>query len=163
MTTAELPGTELSETGLADLAAWVVTVESLLHSSAAPGLRNAGFAVGNAIFDAELKLYGLRPARDGAAAARSVQRIPPLRHELSSCGAMREVADCERSAGCEPRNPFVIRIGRVTVRHSDFVAQALPRIECGHSRDLADVEGARHRSLTKRRPALSSSGRSSHV
>ena len=42
--------------------------------------------------------------------------------------------------GWEQRSPVVARIGRVTFRHYEFVAQALAKIERGHSRDLADVE-----------------------
>jgi hypothetical protein len=42
--------------------------------------------------------------------------------------------------GWEDRSPFVSRIGRLTVRHYDFAAQALAKIERGHARDLADVE-----------------------
>ena len=41
--------------------------------------------------------------------------------------------------GWEQRSPVVTRIGRVTFRHYDFVAQALAKIERGHVRDLADV------------------------
>jgi hypothetical protein len=41
--------------------------------------------------------------------------------------------------GWEQRSPMVKRIGRVTFRHYDFVAQALAKIERGHARDLADV------------------------
>ncbi len=42
--------------------------------------------------------------------------------------------------GWEQRSPVVTRIGRVTFRHYDFVAQALAKIERGHTRDLADVQ-----------------------
>ena len=42
-------------------------------------------------------------------------------------------------SGWEQRSPVVTRIGRVTFRHYDFVAQALAKIERGHARDLADV------------------------
>lgn len=42
--------------------------------------------------------------------------------------------------GWEQRSPVVTRIGRVTFRHYDFVAQALAKIERGHGRDLADVQ-----------------------
>ncbi len=41
--------------------------------------------------------------------------------------------------GWEQRSPVVARIGRVTFRHYEFVAQALAKIERGHARDLADV------------------------
>jgi hypothetical protein len=42
--------------------------------------------------------------------------------------------------GWEQRSPLITRIGLVTFRHFDFVAQALAKIERGHARDLADVQ-----------------------
>ncbi len=42
--------------------------------------------------------------------------------------------------GWEQRSPVITRIGRVTFRHFDFVAQALAKIERGHTRDLSDVQ-----------------------
>jgi hypothetical protein len=50
-------------------------------------------------------------------------------------------------AGWEDRSPVVMRIGQVTFRHYDFVAQALAKIERGHGRDLADVDAMVARSL----------------
>jgi len=49
--------------------------------------------------------------------------------------------------GWEERSPIITRIGSVTVRHYDFCAQALAKIERGHSRDVADVEAMRERGL----------------
>jgi hypothetical protein len=49
--------------------------------------------------------------------------------------------------GWEDRSPLISRIGRLTVRHYDFVAQALAKIERGHTRDLADVEAMLARRL----------------
>lgn len=43
-------------------------------------------------------------------------------------------------AGWEQRSPVIVRIGRVTFRHYDFSAQALAKIERGHTRDLSDVD-----------------------
>ena len=68
MIAAQLPGADLVEAGLAALAAGEVTIESLLVSIAAPGLRDAGLVVDHPIADAELQLYALLSARDGAAA-----------------------------------------------------------------------------------------------
>ena len=42
---------------------------------------------------------------------------------------------------------MIVRIGKVTFRHYDFSAQALAKIERGHSRDLADDEAMRARGL----------------
>lgn len=84
MTIAPLPGSELIETGLADLAARSVTIESLLVSIAAPGLRDVGLAVDLPIADAELQLYALLSARDGAAAHSHynalLRRVTSFRH-----------------------------------------------------------------------------------
>lgn len=49
--------------------------------------------------------------------------------------------------GWEERSPLIARIGRVTVHHYDFTAQALAKIERGHARDLADVEAMQDRGL----------------
>lgn len=54
--------------GLADLAAGLVTIESLLVSIAAPGLRAVGCAVAEGLPDAELRLYALLSERHGLAA-----------------------------------------------------------------------------------------------
>ena len=84
MTIAPLPGSELIETGLADLAAGSVTIESLLVSIAAPGLRDVGLVVDRPIADAELQLYALLSARDGAAAHSHynalLRRVTSFRH-----------------------------------------------------------------------------------
>jgi hypothetical protein len=68
MIVAQLPGAELIEQGLADLTIGSVTIESLLVSIAAPALRDVGLTIAYAIPDAELQLYALLSARDGAAA-----------------------------------------------------------------------------------------------
>lgn len=49
--------------------------------------------------------------------------------------------------GWEERSPVIKRIGRVTVRHYDFCAQALAKIERGHARDLEDVKAMADRGL----------------
>lgn len=49
--------------------------------------------------------------------------------------------------GWEQRSPVIVRIGRVTYHHYDFTAQALAKLERGHTRDLADVEAMRVRGL----------------
>lgn len=50
-------------------------------------------------------------------------------------------------AGWEDRSPVISRLGRVTVRHYDFCAQALAKIERGHTRDLEDVAAMVDRGL----------------
>ena len=90
MIIAHLPGAELIETGLADLSAGTVSVESLLVSIAAPGLRDVGLVVDHPIADAELQLYALLSARDGAAAH---SRYNALLRRVTS---FRRAAQCAR-------------------------------------------------------------------
>ena len=67
---ASLPGGELVEKGLSDLANRVETVESLLVSIGAPRLRRLGFDVTAPVDDAEERLY-LLLARDDPQDAHS--------------------------------------------------------------------------------------------
>lgn len=90
MIAAHLPGAELIETGLADLSEGVVTIESLLVSIAAPGLRDVGLAVDHPIADAELQLYALLAARDGAAAHSRYNAL------LRRVNSFRRAAQCVR-------------------------------------------------------------------
>ncbi len=63
-----LPGQDLVDRGLADLAAGIVSVESLLVSAGAPRLRAIGIDVPPAIPDPERKLYDLLAESDSDAA-----------------------------------------------------------------------------------------------
>ena len=63
-----LPGAELVERGLRDLDQGAETVESLLVSVGAPGLRTLGLVVHQPFANAELRLYRLLAARHGAGA-----------------------------------------------------------------------------------------------
>lgn len=49
--------------------------------------------------------------------------------------------------GWEERSPVIRQIGRVTIRHYDLCAQALAKLERGHSRDLDDVRAMLARGL----------------
>lgn len=60
---ASLPGAELVEKGIADLARGEETIEALLVSIGAPRLRELGFELREPIRDAEERLY-LQLARD---------------------------------------------------------------------------------------------------
>jgi hypothetical protein len=79
-----LPGAELVERGLRDLDRRAETVESLLVSLGAPGLRTLGLVVDEPFADAELRLYRLLAAHHGAGAhARYnalVRRIVSFQH-----------------------------------------------------------------------------------
>ena len=63
-----LPGQDLVDRGLADLAAGVVSVESLLVSAGAPRLRAIGIDVTAALPDPERRLYELLAESDPDAA-----------------------------------------------------------------------------------------------
>jgi hypothetical protein len=65
-----LPGSELVEKGLSDLADGAETVESLLVSIGAPRLRRLGFDVASPFDEPEERLY-LLLARDDADGAHS--------------------------------------------------------------------------------------------
>ncbi len=90
LSSSELPGGELIAAGLADLTAGFVTIESLLVSIAAPGLRDVGLAVDDPIVDAELQLYALLSARDGAAAHSHYNAL------LRRVTSFRRAAQCAR-------------------------------------------------------------------
>jgi hypothetical protein len=64
----ELPGAELVEKGLGDLAEGAVTVESLLVSVGAPRLQRLGFELRSPFEDAEERLYLLLASSDPAGA-----------------------------------------------------------------------------------------------
>ena len=77
----------------------------------------------------------MRPESD--AMLRAIPLLKERLHlnvELASPDLFIPVPD-----GWQERSPIVTRIGRVTFRHFDFVAQALAKIERGHTRDVADV------------------------
>ena len=90
MITARLPGADLIDAGLADLAVGAVTIESLLVSIAAPGLRDAGLVIENPIADAELQLYALLSARHGASAHSHYNAL------LRRVTSFRRAAQCAR-------------------------------------------------------------------
>ena len=90
MLAAHLPGAELIEAGLADLTAGLVTIESLLVSIAAPGLREVGLTIDTTLPDAELRLYALLSARDGAAAHSRYNAL------LRRVASFRHAAQCAR-------------------------------------------------------------------
>jgi hypothetical protein len=52
--------------------------------------------------------------------------------------------------GWEDRSPFITREGRISFHHFDLYAQALAKIERGHTQDLADVTELLARGLVDR-------------
>lgn len=49
--------------------------------------------------------------------------------------------------GWEKRSPLIGKYGMLTVRHYDFSAQALAKIERGHQKDIGDIEALLSRGL----------------
>ncbi len=86
--TPTLPGAELVEKGIADLADGIESVEALLVSIGAPRLRRLGYAIPAPIDDPEQRLYALL-ARDGAAGAHSQYNA-----------LIRRLVSFERAAEC---------------------------------------------------------------
>lgn len=56
--------------------------------------------------------------------------------------------------GWRDRSPFVLRTGRVQLRHFDLYSQALSKIERGFTHDLADVDAMLQRGLVEPATAL---------
>lgn len=65
MHTPTLPGAELIEQGIVDLAAGAVTSESLLVSIGAPRLRALGWSLPTVLPNAEERLYAVLSAQHG--------------------------------------------------------------------------------------------------
>lgn len=88
MSDSGLPGAELIEAGLADLANRTETDESLLVSMAAARLRALGFDVAAPFADAELRLYRRLAARHGTAAHAQYNAL------------VRRLVSFQRAAAC---------------------------------------------------------------
>lgn len=56
--------------------------------------------------------------------------------------------------GWEDRSPFVSREGRVSFHHFDLYAQALSKIERGHTQDVEDVREMLRRGLVERQALM---------
>ena len=85
----------------------------------------------------------MRPESDSM--LRAIPRLKErlrLNVELASPDQFIPVPD-----GWQQRSPLIRRIGKVTFRHYDFVAQALAKVERGHARDVADVRAMLERGL----------------
>jgi hypothetical protein len=79
---------------------------------------------------------------------RAIPRLKDHLHinvELASPDQFIPVKD-----GWEERSPFVAREGRVSFHHFDLVAQALSKIERGHTQDMEDVREMFARGLVDR-------------
>lgn len=79
---------------------------------------------------------------------RAIQR---LKNELSINVELASPADfVPVPAGWQERSPFVAREGTLTVRHFDFYAQALSKLERAHAQDLGDVRAMEELGLIER-------------
>lgn len=83
-----LPGADLVEAGLRDLALGRETPESLLVSIGAPRLRVLGFDVPPPLADAEMRLYAHLASEHGAAAHSQYNAL------------VRRLVSFERAAAC---------------------------------------------------------------
>jgi hypothetical protein len=88
MSTTELPGAELIEKGLMDLAHGSETVESLLVSIGAPRLRTLGYAVPALFEHPELRLYQLLAQQHGDGAHSQYNAL------------VRRMVSFQRAAAC---------------------------------------------------------------
>jgi hypothetical protein len=85
-----LPGVDLVDRGLADLAAQRTTADSLLVSLAAPRLRREGIPVGRVERDPEMRLYELLSRTEGDLAhARYTARLRQVASFADACRLAR--------------------------------------------------------------------------
>jgi len=69
-----------------------------------------------------------------------LRAIPALKERLHLNVELASPADfIPVRADWEERSPFIARIGRLSFHHFDLYAQALAKVERGHSQDVADV------------------------
>jgi hypothetical protein len=70
-----------------------------------------------------------------------LRAIPVLKEQLQVNVELASPADfIPVSRDWEARSPFIAREGRLSFLHFDLYAQALAKIERGHSQDVADVQ-----------------------
>jgi len=88
MIAPNLPGADLVETGLRDLATGLESIESLLVSMSAPRLRALGFDVPAPLDSAELRLYRILADQHGLAAHSRYNAL------------VRRIVSFQRAAAC---------------------------------------------------------------
>ena len=88
MIASDMPGADLIEQGLRDLALGVVSVESLLVSIGAPRLCTLGLDVPSVLEDAELRLYRVLTQRYGDGAHGRYNAL------------VRQLVSFQRAAAC---------------------------------------------------------------
>ena len=79
---------------------------------------------------------------------RMLQAIPPLKEQLSLNVELASPADfIPELPGWEARSVYIAQEARVVFYHYDLYAQALSKIERGHTQDLDDVQHMLRRRL----------------
>jgi hypothetical protein len=97
--------------------------------------------------DVDMKIV---PDRD-----RLFRALPELKERLAISIELASPDDfIPVRAGWEDRSPFIARESRVSFHHFDLTAQALAKIERGHTQDLADVDAMLARGLVTREGLL---------
>lgn len=90
--------------------------------------------------------------RFGDDADAAMRAIPAIKESLNLNVELASPMDfIPVKAGWQDRSPFVAQQGTVTFRHFDLYAQALAKIERGHSTDQQDVTALIARGLVDRR------------
>lgn len=90
--------------------------------------------------DADIKLV---PEQDALFRA-----LPDLKERLELNVELASPDDfIPELAGWQERSPFITRESKLTFHHYDFHAQALAKLERGHSRDIGDVKEIARRGL----------------
>jgi hypothetical protein len=81
-----------------------------------------------------------------------LRALPALKIDLALNIELASPADfIPELPGWEDRSVFILREGKVGFYHFDFHAQALAKIERGHTQDLADVDEMLNRGLVEPR------------
>ena len=86
---------------------------------------------------------------------RLYRTLPVLKEALEINVELASPADfIPELPGWQERSVFIVQEGRLSFYHYDFYAQALAKIERGHSQDLADVREMMSRQLVNPQTAL---------
>ncbi|HXH06758.1 MAG TPA: hypothetical protein VNI83_09215 [Vicinamibacterales bacterium] len=84
-----------------------------------------------------------------------LRAIPRLKEQLELNVELASPADfIPVRPGWEARSPFIAQVGPLAFHHFDLYAQALAKLERGHTQDLLDVEAMLARGLIEPERAL---------
>lgn len=86
---------------------------------------------------------------------RLLRALPRIKDELRLNVELASPADfIPVPAGWEARSPFIGREGKLSFHHFDLYAQALAKVERGHTQDRADIEAMLRLGLIEAEKAL---------